>query len=335
MSRSFYKGLLGTVPSGKKLFKVLLRAGVSIAIIAALLWWLPTDKLVGAIKTVPALVWFAVFLAFIFGHIVSALKWRLLLHAVKVNTGKLEVVRAHGAGLFANLCLPSVVGGDLVRATVIIRQHGKLEAVTLGSLADRLNDTIALVMIAAIAGMLVPASSDIDAARIIGFVALLLLTGVIAGVIFIRYVPLDLLPNVLKKSVSKFQIALTALFAVPHISLMAFMLSVLIQSGFIGLNIWLADAMGITATAYVWFFVWPLAKLVALVPISLGGIGVREAALSVLLLPFGIEAALSVAQGLSWQAVLIFSGLFAGLIVTFIPAGMTMRATTNSANTQT
>ena len=69
----------------------------------------------------------------------------------------------------------------------------------------------------------------------------------------------------------------------------------------------------------VWFLAWPLAKLVALVPVSLGGIGVREAALAVFLTPFGVDAALAVAQSLTWEAVLIFSGMISGLAVNFFP----------------
>ena len=92
-----------------------------------------------------------------------------------------------------------------------------------------------------------------------------------------------------------------------------------IQGSFIGLNILLASEIGIDASASVWFFAWPLAKLVALAPISLGGIGVREVAIAGLMAPFGIEPALVVAQSLSWEAVLVGSGLFAGIVVALLP----------------
>jgi uncharacterized membrane protein YbhN (UPF0104 family) len=52
----------------------------------------------------------------------------------------------------------------------------------------------------------------------------------------------------------------------------------------------------------------------ALLPISLGGIGVREAALGGLLSPFGVDVACAVAQSLAWEVVLIGSGLAAGAL---------------------
>jgi uncharacterized membrane protein YbhN (UPF0104 family) len=63
-----------------------------------------------------------------------------------------------------------------------------------------------------------------------------------------------------------------------------------------------------------WFVAWPLSKIIAILPISLGGIGVREAALVSLLAPFGAPSALVFASGLLWQGVLMASGLL-GLAV--------------------
>ena len=55
-----------------------------------------------------------------------------------------------------------------------------------------------------------------------------------------------------------------------------------------------------------------LAKVVALLPISLGGIGLREVALATFLAPFGVPAALAVAQSLVWESILVVVGSAAG-----------------------
>jgi len=105
---------------------------------------------------------------------------------------------------------------------------------------------------------------------------------------------------------------LDALFAQPGTALAAFVMSVLVQSSFVGLNIVLARAIGIEIEAAAWMLAWPLAKLIALLPVSLGGIGVREVALAAFLAPFGVEATLAVAQSLAWEGVLIGAGLVCG-----------------------
>jgi uncharacterized membrane protein YbhN (UPF0104 family) len=48
-------------------------------------------------------------------------------------------------------------------------------------------------------------------------------------------------------------------------------------------------------------------------PITQGGIGIREAALVVLLAPFGAPAAQVLATGIVWEGVIITAGLLAGL----------------------
>ena len=96
--------------------------------------------------------------------------------------------------------------------------------------------------------------------------------------------------------------------------LLPLQLGIVIQTGLVALAATIAGACGLHIPFRIWLLVWPLAKLIALVPITLGGLGVREAGLTALLAPFGAPAALSVAVGLSWESIIIVGGLIAGLI---------------------
>jgi uncharacterized membrane protein YbhN (UPF0104 family) len=89
-------------------------------------------------------------------------------------------------------------------------------------------------------------------------------------------------------------------------------LSLTIQTTFILLNAWLGRAVGVDVPLAVWFVAWPAAKLAGLLPVSLGGLGVRDATLGAALTPFGIPMATGVAVSLLWQTVLIAGGLLAG-----------------------
>ena len=100
----------------------------------------------------------------------------------------------------------------------------------------------------------------------------------------------------------------------PGTALLGLVLSLTIQSSFVLLNAWLGRSIGIDVGLAVWFLVWPLAKIASLMPISLGGLAVREASLAALLLPFGVPVAVAVVCSLLWQTVLIAGGLFGGLI---------------------
>jgi hypothetical protein len=89
----------------------------------------------------------------------------------------------------------------------------------------------------------------------------------------------------------------------------AAIVTAVVQSAFVLVNVWMARDLGLDLGAAPWFVAWPLSKIIAILPISLGGIGVREAALVSLLAPYGAPSALVFVSGLLWQGVLMTSGL--------------------------
>jgi uncharacterized membrane protein YbhN (UPF0104 family) len=162
---------------------------------------------------------------------------------------------------------------------------------------------------------------------------LLLSLGVFTGLALARTVPAERLPGRLKKVAARVREALDALLAAPVKAAAALGISTLVQGGFVGLNIVLARSIGIELQAAAWMLAWPLAKLVALIPVSLGGIGVREVALAAFLAPFGVEATLAVAQSLAWEAVLVTAGLLSGALALAFGGSFSLRAPRPKENT--
>ena len=325
MIKSFYSGLInranqlsGASASSKTFLsgRFLLRALVSVGILAVLVTWLSTQALADALLSIHFHVWIVVGALFVLGHVISAMKWRLMLKASGVMVGFALSIRAHFAGLFANLCLPSIVGGDVIRAALVMReQRGEIAAIALGSLTDRLNDIVALLIIAGIASLILPASPEgVPEGILVAFSSLLLL-GIVVCVSVLRFFPTSMVPMSVRGIFRKVTNALDTLVSHPAIAMTGLTLSVLIQGSFVGLNVVLANAIGIEAPVVLWMFAWPMAKLIALAPVSLGGLGVREAALAALLVPFGIDASVAVAQSLSWEIILILTGLISGMVV--------------------
>lgn len=284
----------------------LLRVAASVTILAALLWYLPTDRVLAGFRAVGWSLFALVLALFMVGHAVAAAKWWVLLGR---GFPYLAALRAHFAGLAANLCLPGVAGGDVARAAIVSR-YKPIDVLTAGSLGDRLIDMLALALLAATGLLMLN-----GAGQIVLVVQVLVLFGV--AVLGAFYVFPALMPLIAAKipglpareMLEKMARAFGDLGRRPGTLLLALISSSAIQAGFIWLTILLAQATGIDAPTGAWFFAWPLAKILAVLPISLGGIGVREASLSGLMLPFGVEAAAVVAASLIWQAVLIAAGL--------------------------
>ena len=225
-----------------------------------------------------------------------------------------DAVHAYYWGLFGNLFLPSIVGGDVVRAGVAMRRARSKSALVLGSLVDRVQDVVGLGALAGIGALLAPRAIDETSRRIfITFVALLGAAALV-GVVSLRFFPVRRVPFKARRLLVRVRKAVRATASRPQALVMAFTLGLGLQSSLIVLNWELGRLIGIDIPLYVWFFVWPLAKIAGLTPLTQGGIGVREAAQAALFAPFGVPAVQAVATGLVFEAVIISGGLLSGLI---------------------
>lgn len=288
--------------------KVLLSAGL----LAGLLLLLPWNEVRDAAGRLPFGVWLAVLAGFCAGHALGVVKWRLLVNAANGGLSMAAAARCYAAGLFANLCLPSIVGGDVLRAALAAREKGRGEAAVLGGIEDRLCDVAALALLLALGGLAsrtaLPGWGGVLITAIMG-------TGIAAAVLALPLVwkrPLARWPKRLRRTVGRTLVGLRRLARAPGILAQAFAMSLTIQGAFVLLNAWIGAAIGIAVPLSVWFFAWPLAKFAGLLPISLGGLGVRDATFGALLVSFGVPLATGVVASLIWTSILIAGGLLAG-----------------------
>ena len=300
----------------------LVRAAVSLVAVAILLTFVPVAAVIGALGHLSAPTWGAALAIFFLGHCINAVKFRLLLGADAATLS--TCIEAQYAGLVANLGLPGLAGGDVVRAAYLAPTAGT-RRVIVASVADRAVDTLTLVVLVAVALPFAgtpPAIADLIRRGGVwiaaGIVAAALLVG--AGFALGRRA----------RVVSKVVQAWMALGTRPAALVAAATLSLIVQTSFVLTSAWLGRGVGVGTAVSIWFVAWPLSKLVAVLPVSLGGIGVREAALVSLMAPYGAPREAVLAAGLLWQSVLIVSGIV-GFIVTQLVRRTTPLTTPSSA----
>jgi uncharacterized membrane protein YbhN (UPF0104 family) len=290
------------------------KALVTVALLGALLAFIPWHEVAGALRNLSPGIWLAALGAFLLGHLVGVAKWRLIVNAGGGELRGTDAIMCYAAGLFANLCLPSIVGGDVLRAVLAGRVTRRKEPAVWGGIVDRLIDTCTLVVLmffgAALAHGALPGvwATGLRAALAIGVV------GIAVFVPLAWRRPLAKWPKRLRRHVGRSLVALRRLARSPGPAATAALLSLAIQSGFVLINVALGIRLGIVVPLAAWFLVWPLAKIASLLPISLGGLAVREASLAALLLPFGVPIALGVLSSLVWQTLMIAGGLLSGLV---------------------
>jgi len=293
--------------------KIWARIIVSVGLLAVLVLVLPWSEALAAVAAMSGAVWVVVWLAFIAGHLLGSLKWRVMVNASRSDLRMRDAVRCYAAGLFANLCLPSIIGGDVLRATLAAQATRRPEAVVLGSVADRVLDIGALGILIVAGGLLV--GKRVPGWAGAGLSALLLLGVVLlaVGLILAMSRPLRRWPRKVRRVIARSLVALRRLWRTPERAVLALALALVLQGTFVLLNAWIGHSIGIDVPLAVWFVVWPLAKVAGLMPISLGGLGVRDATQGALLAALGVPAAQGVVASLIWQSVLIGGGLTAGV----------------------
>ncbi len=289
-----------------------LRISGSAVLLSILFYVLPTEKLWGAIQRVPLSLFLGVMCVYLSAHTIAAGKWRLMVNLAGAGLSFPQAAQCYFTGLFGNVFLPSIVGGDVLRAGLALR-WGKNRAGTIfGSLLDRLLDVASLGVLAGAGAFLLPGALNEQSRRIfLGLIAVFAAGGA-AGLALILLTPVRKFPFKVRRKLAKLRHAMRSMASQPLRVGLALALACTIQGTFAVLTAILAKPCGLALPLHVWLFAWPLAKVAALLPFTQGGIGVREAALAALLLPFGAPAVLTVAVGLVWEVVLIVGGLVAG-----------------------
>ncbi len=293
--------------------QALLHYGGSALVLFLLFRFLSGRKIWQTLETLPVHLWIFVLTGYLATHCIGVTKWRLMVSVAGSGMKWTQAARCYLAGLFGSLFLPSLIGGDLVRAGMAMQIGRSKAGVLLGSLVDRSVDLVALGILAGAGALLVPGSLDPKDRRIFLALAGIGLVGIAMAVAIAAFLPARRFSYRMRRRFVRVRIAARSMARRPGAVFTALVLALSTQIVFIVLNTVLAEACGLHLAFRIWLFAWPLAKLSAAIPLTQGGIGLREAALAALLLPFGAPAVLSVAAGIAWEAVVVGGGLIAGI----------------------
>jgi glycosyltransferase 2 family protein len=295
---------------------IALRWIAALAVLGVLLHFLPLATVRSAIARVPPEHFLAALAGYLLAHALGVLKWRMVVNAAGAELDLATSLQCYGGGLFGTLFLPSIVGGDVIRLAVGLRRSPRPAAVLAGNVVDRFLDVAAQAGLVLLGLLLLPGSLPASLRSIAS--RTLLIGGAGGALLFaivfsLRRVFLRGRSIRFRRQLVRLRHALRSVSSRPHVLVAGWLAGTAIQSTFLVLTAWLAISCGLRLPVRVWLFAWPVAKLAALLPLTQGGIGVREAALVALLAPFGAAATLVLASGLVWEGVIVAGGIIAGL----------------------
>jgi uncharacterized protein (TIRG00374 family) len=289
----------------------------ALAVFAILLYFLPVASLRAALASVPPIRFAIILIVYLCAHVVGIVKWRMVVNTAGSQLDFSTSAQCYLGGLFGTLFLPSIIGGDVVRMAVGLRRSPRPAAVIAGNVVDRFLDVAAQATLVLMGLILLPGSLP-EQFRALARNMLLILGAVVLSTVMLLMVLRKMLlagrSRHFLHRLARLRHALRSVRERPQILATGWLLGVAIQGTFILLNALLAISCGLFLPLRVWLFAWPLAKIAALLPITQGGLGIREAVLVALLLPFGAGSSLVLASGLVWEGIIIAGGLIAGLL---------------------
>jgi uncharacterized protein (TIRG00374 family) len=255
------------------------------------------------------------------GQMISAYKWYLLLKPIRLVTSYGRAVAFYFIGMFFNIFLPTIVGGDAVKAILLSRETGATGRATMSVFMERNVGLLALLTIATIAAWYAPP------VRLFGLslpaMVLLLLVGYIAANLVLAspraYAAADAIVAVTPLGAMRHRVSSLYEGFVPyrsHIGVLtiAIGLSFLFQAVVIGVVFLNALALGQSFSISALAVFVPLISLAGMVPVTVNGLGVREALYVLLFGQLGTSHDLSVSLALLYLAVTFMASLPGGIV---------------------
>lgn len=218
------------------------------------------------------------------GQLLCSERWRIFAASLEMRGSYRNFVQIYFAGMLFNIGLPSLVGGDVVKAYIISKKNGKPLTLGLASvLMDRGAGMVSLLLYGSIAIAATPMTwrgFPLWAVYVLSWLAItfVLLLALSGDRLYKRY--LDPQSRTLRQralqTAADFHRALSLSNLTPgaalRISVYSFVYAALVLWVFRQVTVAAGSSVGILQFSAL----FPLISLGTMLPISLGGLGVRE-----------------------------------------------------------
>lgn len=292
--------------------QALLRALVSLALLVFVLYQADLSRIGAAVARIDPLSALVAFALVYLAVAVSTYKWGLVLKARSLDVGFRGLFAYYLMGLFFNNFLPTAIGGDVVRGYEMARQDVDVSEAATSILADRLIAGASLG-IAALVGLAFVARTP----RLVALVVLFAMVS--AGAILLALQPRAIDGLVRRTARGRFSragawaertaSALRATLRDTPLVLRVAVWSLVFQAILALINVCIFTSLGRPvdfghAMVYV-----PIISALTVLPISLSGLGVREASYVYFFSALGIDAASAIAASLLFFAAVAIASL--------------------------
>jgi uncharacterized protein (TIRG00374 family) len=274
---------------------------VTVGLLALLAWSVETRDVLSFLQRIDLVYGGAALALLLLQNELVTRRWTVVLSAFVAPPGHFRMLRIVYLGLFAQLFLPTSIGGAFVRAGMLFRAGVSLGVAANSVILDRVVAFGGLIMLAVIfmPAVSVPWSVDPEVRRLGLLIAGIATAGLVVAIVALKLQPLPYWIGLLSRTPVRH--LLTPLrdaarnLASPYRIAAALAFSLVAQMVTICAVFVLAMGMGLPVRLLDCLLIMPPVMLISSLPISVAGWGVREGAMVVAfgLLDVPKEAALA------------------------------------------
>lgn len=292
-----------------------MRAGLGLIVVAVLLWHYDARPIFRILSREHPAYFVAVVALYLAGQAMCACRWQLLAAVLKINGRFSEFLAYLFVGMFTNLFVPGLLGGDAARSVYLGRRHRRMGEAIASVVADRVVGLLGLFWLAAIAGAFLNFAgiprSVIAPTIAVGAVSF---AGYLLGPIVARLI--HLMPRPIRRAGGM----VTPYLHHPASLIVPLALSIILQIVLAGSQYLLALGLGMSVPLTLFILCVPIANVFASLPLTLNGLGLRESAYLVLFGMAGMRKEDAIALGLLWFAATALGGLTGAIAFVTTPA---------------
>ena len=308
-----------TAPQRKARLAFLIKLAVSSLLLGVLFWRVDRAAFLRSLQTLPLPLLLGCGGLYILGYIISIIRWQRLLRAEGIHLSLWRLGLVYFQGAFFNLFLPTLIGGDIVRGYFIYKMTRGHDASVASILVDRLTGFAALILIA-VTSLTFAYGTLNDPQVVFGILAIAACFIGVMVVLLNRWLTTRVSGALAVFGLARFQAKVQGLVDAlqryrrhRRALAQAFLLSALLQALIIVTYYLVGVGLNLGVPLLYFFLFVPLITAIAMLPVSVAGLGVREGGAVYFFGKLGVDAATALGMSLVWFSLTLLVSSMGGL----------------------
>lgn len=306
----------------KKILSLLFRILVSVVLLVFLFRFnnIDLNVLINDLRGANKLFLGIGFMIFPLTYILGFLRWQMLTQAVQIEIPLRKLISSFCGGIFFSIFLPSTIGGDLVRTADTVAHTSKAKQVIATVFLDRLSGYIGLVLVI-IPAILLGGSLINDKVVFFSVAIIVIILAVLLLLLFNTFIYDRITRFLSVPKAGKVREMIKDMHREIHIFrqhkkmiILNLVLSFVIQVIFPISVYFIGLALGIKISPVYFLIFLPIISAVTLLPIAIGGLGLREGLFVVYFAKVGVIKQLALVMSLLSFSFIVFYGAIGGVI---------------------